>query len=268
MKRVEFTALTPFRIEEAKINEAVAEAETHCERVIREQEKIRDVKKAEREKAAGVLARMKADFEKIEGDLEGEERARLDAADLTKAALNEGRISAAAYFKQGLTAEEITAKAAKASAEKLVDLRDAIRTQATRVIELEAAEAEADFEVSFARTYPAVTMRERLAALLKALEASLNSPIGLGGTLAAKNTSDAKKRELRYAKDGRLPGEGSSIRIYDLAGLKRLRFDPLFPAAELGRLDQIILEAKTTGRTCGLSIDPRDRKNPIVLIWN
>jgi hypothetical protein len=266
MKKVE-TALDRFKVEEEKIRAVVADGEKHYDRVIEEQTKIRDKAKIERLKAAAIVADMTADFEKIEADLEAEEVKRLDASGLTKAALDAGRIGAAEYYKQGLTAGEITTKAAAVASEKLADLKTAIRAKALRLIELEAAELDADYNIAFAMQAPAASFREKLAALLKSLEANLASPWGIGGEPGIKSLRDSKMRELRYAKQGRLPGEGSGWTSCDLAGLKRLRLDPLFPADQLGRLDEIIAEAKATGRGVRLQIDPRDRKNPIGLMW-
>ncbi len=262
------TALDRFRIQEAKINEDVAESEKHYDRVIREQEKILTKAKAEREKAAAVLAGMIADYEKIDAELEAEEARRIDSADLTKQALQDGRIGAADFFKQGLTAGEIQAKAQAVAGEKLADLRSATRAKAVKLLEAEVAELEAEYQLAYARQAPAATMRERLAGLLIALEASLRSPIGVGSTPDVRYQWEAKKRDLRNACVGWLPGDGSGWKDYDLAGLKRLRLDPCWPEAQLPELEKIIAEAKTTGRTCRLMLDPMNRKNPVNIMWN
>lgn len=265
MKNAE-TALDRFRIEEAKINEDVAESEKHYSRVIREQEKIRDLAKTEREKAAAVLAGMIGEFEKIDAELEAEELARLDAEGLTKAALNEGRISAAEFYKRGLTAGEVTAKAQAAASEKLTDLRNIIRAKAIKLLELEKQEFQAEWEIWCASTFPAATLRERLAAMLKALEASLSS--GIGGGPLIKTKLDMKVRELRNATKGRIPGDGEGWQDYDLAGLKRLRLNPTWPEDQLQKLEEIIAEAKTTGRACRLMLDVRDKRNAVRVIWS
>jgi hypothetical protein len=260
------TSLDRFRIEEAKINEDVAESEKHYSRVIREQEKIRDAAKVEREKAAAALALLIADFEKIDAELEAEETRRLDAAGLTKAALNEGRISAAEFFKHGLTAGEITAKAQGAASEKLTDLRNMIRAKAVKLLELEEKEFRAEWEIWCASTFPAATLRERLAALLKALEASLSS--GIGGGPLIKTKLDMKVHELRNATKGRISGDGEGWQDFDLAGLKRLRLNPTWPADQLQKLEEIIAEAKTTGRACRLMLDVRDKRNVVRVMWS
>lgn len=264
MKKPE-SALDQFRIQEAKINEDVAESEKYYDRVIREQEKIRDAAKAEREKAAGVLAGLIADFEKIEAELEAEAVTRLDAEGKTKAALNEGRVSASEYFKRGLTAGEVTAKAQASASEKLGNLRDLIRTKAVKVLELEAAELEAEYNIWFARIAPAAAMKERLAGLIKALESSLSSPLGIGGDPGVKAMRDAKLNELNNAQGRRLTGDG--WKDFDLQGLKRLRLDPTWPESELPKLEEIISEAKTTGRRVRVMLDPMHKPH-VLTMWS
>lgn len=260
------TALDLFRIEEARINEDVAESEKTYNRIIREQEGILAKAKAEREKAGAVLAGMIADFEKIEAELEGEEARRLDQAGLTKAALNEGRVGAEEYFRKGLTAGEITAKAQAVAGEKLADLRSTIRTRAVSLLEAEVAELTAEYEIAFAKQAPAAALSVRLEALLKALKASLASSIGIGGDPGVKALLDAKRRELRNATGKRLDADG--WKAFDLAGLKRLRLDPCWPETQLPELERIISEVKTTGRPVSLRLNPNDRENPVGVMWS
>jgi hypothetical protein len=260
------TALDLFRIQEAKINSDVAESEKHYDRVIREQEGILAKARAEREAAAGVLKGMTADYEKIEAELEAEEARRLDSAGLTKKALQDGRIGAADYFKQGLTAGEVQARAAAVAGEKLADLRNTIRTKAVKLLEAEAAELEAEYNIAFARQAPAAAMRERLAGLLIALEASLASPIGIGGEPAVKALLDAKRMELQNATGKRLTSDG--WKPFDLAALKRLRLDPTWPDSTLPEVEKIIGEIKTTGRPVSLRLNPNDRENPVGVMWD
>jgi hypothetical protein len=259
------TTLDLFRIQEVKINEDVAESEKHYNRIILEQEKIRDAAKAKREKAQEVLASMISDFEKVEAELEAEEMKRLDSAGLTKQALQDGRIGAEEYFKQGLTAGEVQAKAQAIAGEKLADLKSTIRTRAVSLLEAEAAELEAEYQIAFARQAPAAAMRERLAGLLIALEASLASPIGIGGDPGVKAKLDAKQRELRNATGKRLDGDG--WKAFDLPALKRLRLDPCWPEAQLPELEKIIAEVKTTGRPVSLRLNPNDR-DPVGVMWS
>jgi hypothetical protein len=262
------TPLDRFRIEEAKINEDVAESEKSYNRIIREQEGILAKAKAVREAAAGVLKGMIADYEKIDMELEAKEMKRLEAEGLTKAALNDGQISAEKYFNEGLTAGEITAKAQAITTEKLVDLRSAVRAKAVKLLEAEAAELEAEYQIFCAERAPAATMRTRLAGLLKALEASLNSSLGIGGEPAVGAIRYAKLRELRNATKGYLPGDGDGWKDYDLAGLKRLRLDPCWPVEQIPELEKIIAEVKMTGRSCRLMLDSMDRKNPVNVMWS
>jgi hypothetical protein len=259
--------LTPFRIEEAKINEVVAESEKYSERVIREQEKVRDTKKAEREKGQAIVEGMITEFETLESRLEGEELKRLDAQGLTKKLLGDGQISGAEYFQKGITDKEAMKRAQADASEKLADLRNAVREKAFKVLEIEDAEAAAAFEIAFASSYPAVTMRERLKSLVASLEASLNSPIGLGGMLASQSISHAKHEKLQIATRGYMNGTGSGWIDYDLAGLKKLRFNPCFPVDQLPELEKIIAEAKTTGRGVRLQVTRCDGKNVLSLMW-
>jgi len=263
MRNVE-TALDRFKVEEVKIRADVAESEEHYNRVIRDQEKIRDRAKIEREKAAAVLAGMMADFEKIEADQEAEARADLDAAGLTKAALADGRIGMAEYFTKGITDAEAGKRARAEAVAKLADLREVTRAQAVHVLELEAEELEAAYNVAYAMTAPAAAFRERLAALLKALEAALSSPLGVTGG-GAKYARDAAKAKLDAAQGKRLAGDG--WQDYDLAGLKRLRLDPTWPEAELPRLEEIISEAKANGRRVRLMLNP-SHKPHVSTMWS
>jgi hypothetical protein len=260
------TVLDKFRIQEADINRDVAMAEKHWNDVLSKQEKIQAEAKAAADKERLVLERMTADFEKIEAELEAEERARLDAAGLTKAALDRGEITPAEYFKQGLTAGEITSKVQAAAAEKLEHLKSAIRAKAVKVLELEEQELRAEWECWCASTFPAATMAERLKGLLKALEASLSS--GIGGGPGVKTRLDMKTRELRNATKGHIAGDGEGWRDFDLTGLKRLRLNPTWPADQLPKLEEIIAEAKTTGRACRLMLDFRQSKNPVNVMWS
>ncbi|MGB9005912.1 MAG: hypothetical protein WCB96_09330 [Candidatus Aminicenantales bacterium] len=262
------TTMDLFRIQEAKINEDVAEAEKYYDRVIVEQEKLLTKTRVEREKAAAILASMIADYEKIDAELEAEEMKRLDSADLTKQALVDGRIGAAEYFVKGLTAAEIQVKLQAVAGEKLADLRSAVRAKAIKLLEAEAAELEAEHQIAFARQAPAATMRERLAGLLIALESSLRSPIGVCSLPDVGSRWEAKKRDLRNARVGWLPGYGSGWKDYDLAGLKRLRLDPCWPEDQLSELEKIIAEAKITGRTCRVMLDYTNPKNPVNVMWS
>jgi hypothetical protein len=263
-KPEELTRFDLFKIEEEKIRATAAESEKRCDAVIREKEKVRDAIKPGLAKAQNIVNGMIADFEKIEADLEGEELKRLDAQDLTKAAMTEGRITAEEYFRNGLTSGDATARAHAAAAAKLADLRDAIREKNKAILKLELELADAEYNIDFARTYPAVAFREKLAALLKAVD----NNVGKGGELASKYARDRKAADLRIATEGRIPGiDGGGWNDYDLQGLRRLRFDPTFEADQLPRLDEIIAEAKATGRGVRLMIDPRDRKNPVNVMW-
>ena len=244
------TALDQFRIQEAAINADVAESEKHYDRIIEEQTKIREGATAARAKAQAVLAGMIEDYERIDAELEGEAAKRMDLAGLTKQSLADGRITPGVFFKQGLTDAEATAKAQAAASEKLAAMREATRAQAVRVMELELAEAEAEYNIAFAMTAPASAFREKLAALLKALEASLASPLGVtgGGTRYAY---EAKKAELQIATSGRLRGQGTGWIDYDLAGLKRLRLSPLFPWNCCRTSKRLLLNVKRGGRASG-----------------
>lgn len=268
MKKPEtVTALDQFRIQEAAINADVLASEKHYDRIIEEQTKIRERASAERAKAQAVLAGMIADFERIDAELEGEATKRMDLAGLTKAALKDGRITAGDYFKGGISDAQVIAKAQADANAKLADLREVTRAQAVRVLELEEAELEADYNIAFAQVAPAAAFRERLAALLKALELSLASPLGVTGG-GFKNALDVKRRELRNATKGYMPGDGTGwLDFADVAGLKRLRLDPTWPLEALPKLEEIIAEAKTTGRACRLMLDSRDRKDPVRVMW-
>lgn len=258
------TALDQFRIQEAAINADALESEKHYARVIKEQTKIQDQAAAARAKAQAILAGMVSDFERISDELEAEETKRLDLAGVTRQALTDGRITADAFFRTGLTDAEAAAKAQAAATEKLSALRDVARAQGVKVLELEAAELDAAYNVAFAQAAPAAAFRERLAALLKALDTSLASPLGIGGDPGVKTMRDAKLTQLQNAQGKRLTGDG--WKDYDLAALKRLRLDPTFPESELGRLEEIIVEARTTGRRVRLMLDPR-RKPHVSTIW-
>ena len=134
-------------------------------------------------------------------------------------------------------------------------------------MELELAEAEAEYNIAFAMTAPASAFREKLAALLKALEASLASPLGVtgGGTRYAY---EAKKAELQIATSGRLRGQGTGWIDYDLAGLKRLRLSPLFPVELLPDLEAVIVECKTRGKGVRVLLERGiDGKLSISTMW-
>ena len=105
----------------------------------------------------------------------------------------------------------------------------------------------------------------RLEALLKALKASLASPLGVGGDPGVKALLDAKRRELQNATGKRLDGDG--WKPLDLVGLKRLRLDPCFPEAQLPELEKIIAEVKTTGQTVRLMLELRDGKTGVAVMW-
>ena len=259
--------LAPFRIEEAAILSAVSEAEKHYERVIIEQGKVHAAKKAEREKGQAIVARMVAEYETLEAQLEGEELKRLDAQGLTKQLLSDGTISGTEYFQKGISDKEARERARADASEKLADLRNAIREKAFKVLELEDAEDEADYNVIFAGSYPAETMRQRLKSLVASLDASLNSPSGLGGTLASQSIHLAKHEELQIATRGYFNGSGSGWIDYDLAGLKKLRFTSSFPVDLLPELEKIIAEAKTTGRGVRLQVLKNDGKNVLNVMW-
>jgi hypothetical protein len=261
--------LTPFREEEAKINETVAGAEEHCERVIREQGKVHAAKKAEREKGQAIVAGLIAEYETLESRLEGEELKRLDGQGVTKQLLSDGTITGTEYFQKGITDKEAAAKAQAAASARLADFRNAVREKAKKVLELEDAEASAAYDVAFSESYPAVTMQGRLKALVASLDASLNSPIGLGGTLASQSFHNAKHEQLQIATRGHMPGSGTGWIDYDLDGLKRLRFVPTFPVDLLPELEEIIGKAKATGGGVRLQVLRNiDGKNVLNVMGN
>jgi hypothetical protein len=265
-KPEELTPLQRFQVEEEKIRADTATAQKHYDDLVRRQEKILSAARTEREKVAASLAADVADFERIEAGLEAVERERLDARGMTRKALDEGKISGAEFYKQGLTEGEVTTKARAVAAEKLTAMRDAIRAKGVKLLEFEVKEADAAFEADFGRVYPAMAMLERLKALVKNLEGDLSSPIGMGGMVSSQSARDEKRRRLNNATGKRLYSDGWEG--YDLAGLKRLRLDPCFPAEQLPRLEGIITEAAETGRSCRLMLDPRDKRNPINLMWS
>ncbi len=259
------TALDVYRVQEEKIREDVAASEKHYNRIIAEQEKVRDAARVRREKGQEVLAGMTADFERIEAQLEAEETARLEAQDVTKKALDEGRTTAAEYFAKGISEKDAIAKAQAAAQEKLTDLRQTIRAKHRALLEAEAVELEAEYNIAFARTAPASAFRERLVQMLVALEASLRSPIGINSTPDVKARLDAKQRDLRNAQGKRLDSDG--WQDYDLAGLKRLRLDPRWPEDRLPDLERIIAQARTNGGGCRLMLDLRGGKCSVAVMW-
>ncbi len=258
------TPFERFKIEEERIREEARESEARCNKIIREKEKVRDAVAAGRAKAQAILDGMIKTYERVDAELEGEAAKRMDLAGLTKESVADGRITADAYFRGGLTDAEATAKAQAEASAKLADLRDVARGQAVKVLELEFEEADAEYQIDHARTYPAIAFRERLASLLKAVE----TYGGMGGGLSSLDKRNRAEADLRIATKGRIPGmDGRGWITYDLTSLKRLRLDPLWPIDQLPRLEEIIAEAATTGRSVRLMIDSRDQKKPIGVMW-
>lgn len=267
MKTEDMTAMERFRAEETTIRRDVLESEKYYSKIIREQEKKREAVGAELEKARSILLGMQADFLRLEDEAEAEARERLDAEGKTKTALHEGRVTADEYFRNGLTAAEEKTAAYSAAAEKLADLRDMARAQAVRVLELEAEKAEAEYNIAYAKTAPAAAFREKLKALLEALEKSLSSPLGVSAP-GGKCERDAAAQRLQIAKHGPMSGEGTGWKDYDVDGLRRLKLDPTFPVPYLPRLEALLAEAKGNGRGVRLMLDPRERgPEAVKVMW-
>jgi len=177
---------------------------------------------------------------------EAEERARLEASNVTDDDLKAGRANAAEYLAGHLEPAEIDRKAKEAAEFRVQPILKAARASALDVLRREAEEAEVMSEVEFTRSSPLQAIVERLKAQLKSAEAK--GGLAIGGFAAAMTRRDALRRRLGIAGGGDRPDLGG-MQFFDLTleQLEALRFDPVITDASLPALSGIIDQVRAAG---------------------
>lgn len=194
----EKTILEIFAETVAKNTAEVADLEKKGAAVIRDTEKSLERTRAELTRERGLFEKLRGEYAGLEAAIENEVRAGLEQTEITKSKVQTGEASLSEFMTTGLSEDKLREKARAAAREKLAGATRLLREKSAKIYELEAAEAEAAYNIShWTRAVP----RLRLEQMKKEAEdfgRALN-PV-MDAHMAAQNSNEKAKDNLRHAQ--------------------------------------------------------------------
>lgn len=226
------------RYEQIEREAAALEAEAKKKRA--GWEKKWEEARALREKEEEALNRQIADYDKVLGMAEAEERERLDGVSNTQDAFLAGKITAEEYYRDGKTPNDVAREAGAKTRERLAPLVKAIRAQKRKVYEAEKAELAAQMELYYLSAFPGQSLLARMKTEIQALEQGVMTH-SLGWPQARARLDDLEKI---------LGGLDMGHQWFDQteAQVRALLFDPRVPDDLVDRVEEILREIAGSGK--------------------
>jgi len=225
----------------------------------REEQKNLERIRADLARERALHSKLRAEYDGLEAGIEAEVRAGLEQTEITWQKVSRDTASLDDFLKAGAMGEsKFREKARAGGSEKLTGALSLIRAKEARVYELEAAEAEAVYEIAYCTTAAPQLRLAKLKEETESFQRSLNPVVE--ALMAAQNANEKAKNNLLHSQ-----GKHVFNILWDritVPEIRELRFDGRIRENLIPQIETFLAKADSGAIYRGIYVAMADETGP------